>query len=401
MKKHSHSGKSTPIAILFIGIAFFISGILVSLLYQFQLISPTDDSVQMPLFRKLLSFSPILTLLIPVVFFPIVEEFTFRIWTIRKNYAYYITVIGIVLFSYFICKNIIFSIIVLLIFIALLWLKNPKVKIWSISIISSLLFGFLHVNNYTDISFTLIACSQLFGFGMILSYVGLRFNFAFCIVIHALYNLIAILPSLIGTDTERLSIEGESFYATIESISPFSISNNANINTNNTILMTGTPAEIAAGLNNFSKDTLYDYLIDGKLQKKRLQASGKTSESIDRKELLDSILALLHIQSITTVSPAYTLFIADSLKFYKSCYENSSGSALISFESLVESIRSTHYIPLIIEDEYDHATFGIDPNFFILKNREDMIQFLQKEHGLMITKKDSAKAVIIKYLQTQ
>ena len=395
LKKTFKPDKNIPITILGIGLLLFIGGIIVAFVYQYQFLHITNDSVQTPLYKKLLSFSPVFTLFFPIIMAPIVEEFIFRFWVKSKNYAYYFTLVGIILFSYLTCKDFKITGSVLLILTASLFIKNNKIKIWTMTLLTSLLFGFLHLKNYVSSTFTIIACIQLVGFGMILSYIGLRFNFIYCIIIHSVYNLIAILPIMISFESDLLPLNGKSFDATIEHVSIFTLSNKQDIIKNDTISITAIPVEIATKLNNFNKDTLYDYLIQGQLVKKHLLAISKTDTQIDKKELLDNILKQFNIQSDTSLIQAYTLSVVDLDKLRKTFVGNN--YFLISLTGLVQSMRSKYDIPLILDDDFDDIIIEMDYKFIRLKDIEDISHFLLEKYGIFITQNNDKKAVIISY----
>ncbi|MFA6201069.1 MAG: CPBP family intramembrane glutamic endopeptidase [Bacteroidales bacterium] len=133
-----------------------------------------------------------LFLITVVVIAPILEEFSFRSWTINKKWTKYLS---LVLSSFFIVLISPYAFIVyfLVFLLVLLLLKNkPKTHITALVIISSLGFVMAHSGNL-ELRTYLVSVPTYLAIALILCFMALRFKFRYAIFTHSLYNFILML----------------------------------------------------------------------------------------------------------------------------------------------------------------------------------------------------------------
>jgi membrane protease YdiL (CAAX protease family) len=177
--------------VLWIGVGLFILSIIsIAIIRSMGQNFQIQDTLHTTL--KTISFntSPLIMILIGTVFIPIFEELAFRFWTIKKKYAYIVNIVFGTLFAIIITKNIIVILIVIAIQVLLFFVIKKKEL--PLIIVSSLIFGLLHIDGFSSINIiTILSIIQIISFALILCYFALKYHFIIAVALHITNNCIA------------------------------------------------------------------------------------------------------------------------------------------------------------------------------------------------------------------
>lgn len=392
------NSKSINIFILLCGILAYILGFLaitVTTAYK------QGDYFQGPLLEIFLLFPP-LYVLIAILFFPaIIEELAFRGWIIKKRIGIIVSYSGILLILHFSFQSILLLVIIApILFYVFFIFKHEKIKFLLLIFFTSILFGVLHISNYTEWA-RFFAVIQLTGLAIILCYIGLRFGFVYCIIAHFFNNLIAILllTLFISTDYSG-TFENKTYNAEISKQSLFDTSYKQCLFSHDTISLNQHITNIAAKLYPFNNDTICKG-IPNNFNKYKLNVTSKNNYNINRLQLHKDIIKQTNLVTDTFYKPAYVLHVKDKEKL-KNAPTEKNNTYSYCIERLTATIRAFYKIPLILKDNQINYNFNID--YDVLGSgisldsdasfKKTKTQ-LKEEYGIIIRKESTKKATII------
>lgn len=182
--------KHAPKWILYTGLTLFC----LSYIYINIYIAEAVDDSNQPI-NQLLHILPQSALWLIVVFLqPAVEEMAFRGWLAGKKYTRVLSLLLILLFSYESLHLPVAACLMLPMSYLLLSPPTYAKKIITL-LITSLLFGLIHIPNYNQLTVQIPVVVTLFSFSLIASYLAWRWHLLAAIGLHILNNAVALLSS--------------------------------------------------------------------------------------------------------------------------------------------------------------------------------------------------------------
>ncbi|MDY0282177.1 MAG: CPBP family intramembrane glutamic endopeptidase [Salinivirgaceae bacterium] len=378
---------------LIIGIVFWFVGFVYNLHYYINTGEFYTDILQQPLFERLLQFSPFTILFLTIVIAPLFEEVVFRLWTKLNSLALIISYFGLVFFTHSFFKTIWLTIIAIVVFgYFLFFLKKEKIRLPSLIMLTSVVFGFIHLANFNSGSFSFLGVLSLVGFGMVLSYISLRFGFKYAVLVHSFNNCLAILPMLFLSQNSILSFSGESYNAQQTVVNLFSFGEELNYQNQDSILVIAGLPQMASALSPFTPDVFYVAEISS-LNKYKLIVRKKNSTIIDKEALLSDFLIKNNI-SVDTMLVKGVLFSALDTSFLKSVSPEK--SFIMNVVSLVSTLRARNKLPIVLDEYTPNIVFNMGMPFLELENFEDIKAYLIEKYRILIVKDSNyvAKKII-------
>lgn len=375
-------------SILHFGIFAFLLGF-IALLF-----SDPNKNIEQPLFDILIHFPPIFTLGLTLIFASIFEELAFRGWIIKNKAGKIISYIGIILYVYFIFKSIlIISIVIPIIFVIFFILKNGKWKLILSVFATSLLFGIVHFENFTDSYTRIFAITQLIGLSFIISYVGLKFGFWYCILVHFINNLIGMFILFVFLNTDYSGkFENTSYKAELSKIQLTDLTfGSTSIKGYDTSSANLHITEIARFLAKDEKEIIFKNQITN-LIKYKFTAIAKDS-SINHDQLFEDFIKYAKLDLDTSYEQAYTITVSDTVKLKN--IKPSENTYQTDIQNISYSIRSIYNIPLILSNEGKYPDFYFELKLLRIKDKDEFIKRISDEYGILIQKDNQKKATII------
>lgn len=175
------------------GIALWISGVAFTIVY-FHFNPETDQLKESTHLLNRLQLPKYVVLILTLITAPVLEEFAFRFWTKGKLISKIVSHGLIVMFLALSGTNIFVTATASILLFVIFYVIKPTYRYSAIinAVVTSVIFGLIHWSNYTLFQIQAAAVMQTMGVGLILSYIGLKYRFVFCIVVHFLYNLVAV-----------------------------------------------------------------------------------------------------------------------------------------------------------------------------------------------------------------
>lgn len=185
---------------LWTGIAIW----LISVGISWAMAGDSAESTQttlMELTKSSYQMMPVFTIVLLCVFGPVLEEFSFRLWGIGKEWAFILTVILMTVF----CIGELgwWSVVLIALFItAYLVIKEPYKKQWALTLISTTIFTICHISGFGAFGIDMVVgLANIFGFALVLCWLTLNVGFVWSCLLHVINNSCAIvLPLLLTPD---------------------------------------------------------------------------------------------------------------------------------------------------------------------------------------------------------
>lgn len=378
---------------LYFGIFAFILGY-ISLPFGEQ-----NENPQQPLFQYLLIFPPIISLGLVLVVASVFEELAFRGWIIKNKAGKIISYMGIIMLIQLTFNSLLLSALLSpILFVLFFIIKNEKWKLILSVIATSLLFAIMHFNNYSDTFTRIFAIIQLIGLSFIICYVGLRFGFLYCILVHFINNLLAMIVLFIFLSTDYSgNLENSTYQAQLSKTPLTDIKfRNFNFTGYDTITLNSHITEIAQSLAGDERNVIFRSYISN-LIKYKFTAVAK-NDTINQKQLFEDLVKHANLKLDTTYELAYVLSISDTVKLNN--IEQFDNSYKTSIYSLMYSIREIYKLPVIIQNEDYNSLFNFDFKVLRIRDKEEFTKRLKDEYGINIEKSFDKKAMIITIKET-
>lgn len=370
-------------------IILFLLGVIISTLFE-DVISVEDN----PILGEISSLPGWLFLILAVVIAPIMEEFSFRFWAVKKLWAKFFSLITSSLFLYFI--NPYFAIPYFVLYLlSILIFKNKKDTLFVIlSILTSLGFMLAHSQNL-ETSIFIKSAPIYTSIGLMLSYIAIRTKFLYAIFSHAIYNFsLLLIGGLILPFGSEVKINNGDYKGVLKPVTGlYSTSNTDNyggysVNLHRkmlpeliSILNFDSPYEIKTYPKTYNfynlnvKTTQKDSIID--LQAISRELIEKTSIKIDT-IIEEGMVYHLEIKDIDKFKSQHSrLSINDENQRF-----NELGAFIINifFSKDIKINTPDKYKALQIKDLPDKELSQIIDE----KSKEEIISFLDKEYGIIL-----------------
>lgn len=370
-------------------IILFLFGVIISTLFE-DVISVEDN----PILGEISSLPGWLFLILAVVIAPIMEEFSFRFWAVKKLWAKFFSLITSSLFLYFI--NPYFAIPYFVLYLlSILIFKNKKDTLFAIlSILTSLGFMLAHSQNL-ETSIFIKSAPIYTSIGLMLSYIAIRTKFLYAIFSHAIYNFsLLLIGGLILPFGSEVQINNGDYQGVLKPVTGlYSTSNTDNyggysVNLHRkmlpeliSMLNFDSPYEIKTYPKSYNfynlnvKTTQKDSIID--LQAISIELIEKTSIKIDT-IIEEGMVYHLEIKDIDKFKSQHSrLSINDENQRF-----NELGAFIINifFSKDIKINTPDKYKALQIKDLTDKELSQIIDE----KSKEEIISFLDKEYGIIL-----------------
>ncbi|MDD2192254.1 MAG: CPBP family intramembrane metalloprotease [Bacteroidales bacterium] len=169
------------------GITLYVLGIILSTIFDKD-VSMEDN----PIIGMISQMNGWIMLIYIAVIAPILEEISFRSWTVNKKWTKYLSLILSSIFL--LLANPYIGGIYFLSFLAVIvFLKNkPKPTLISLILITTIGFTLAHIGNFERDIF-LISTPVYIGITFVFTYIALRYKLRYSMIAHALYNFSLLL----------------------------------------------------------------------------------------------------------------------------------------------------------------------------------------------------------------
>ena len=307
--------------------------------------------------------------ILPVVLYigiigPIIEELVFRSWGNGKLWTGISSIILMALFALPVGWWLSLIAIVCGVFILSCFRDDRKKKLFSLMILSSILFAVAHAGNYNgegQVFFLFVSVLHKFGFGLVASYLVINYNLFWSMVFHALNNSIGATPFLIGFNSinnEMTVIENEDFRLEMRTV----LVKDNTLNTSKQFQY-GATGTYFGNVAVFANQAMYFDVTDQGINPNfdtlimALPDSGAypycdfnlsfKKEPFNYHRLLSALEEKGLIEIDTTVTQAYRMYITDQSKLV---YGQPEG--LINYKMLIGLIRQDIGLPVYEENAY-------------------------------------------------
>lgn len=337
-------------------------------------------------------------LILTIIIAPLIEEFSFRSWAIKKKWTKYLSLIlsTIIVASI----NIYVSIFYFLIFLAIILLLKDKPKHQTLAYIFITTIGFVlsHWSNLDLLNY-LVALPSYIAVALFICYIAVRFKFRYAILTHGIYNFtLLLLGGFIIPYGTTITLNEGNYKGTLTPVS--------GLYSSDSITMIGG-----------KKTECYRYLIpeivstinyNTELETKTFPSSfnfynlsvvSKDTNGVDldalRKELIKK--CKLRIDTISEIKEVYFLKVKDINKIKlnepdssnpkKICYPN-------ALRHVVSSYANAHKIIIRVPEEHKDIMIRDNTDFYIDNHptKTKLPQFLknlEKEYGFTLTPKQA------------
>lgn len=339
----------------------------------------------------------LLFIITTVIIAPIMEEFSFRSFSIKKKWTKYLCLglsTGFISISFNIYAGIFFA----LAFTAIMFLLNekPKTQTYSFVFLTSLGFALCHYGNLDLLNY-LVAFPMYFGLALVLCYIALRFKFRYAILTHALYNFsLMLLGGFIIPFGEEIVLNDGNYNGKLTPISGLYSSDSINmIGGKTTDIYRKSLPKIASSLieNNF--DYQYKtYPKDYNLY--NLNVVCVDSCGIDLKSLFKEIVKKgnLRVDTISEIKTVYFLNVKDieKIKVKNNDPRNKDYINQGQLQYIISSFAESQNIIIRVPEELKDVMIKDDIAFF-RKNMKPLVKLtealknVEKKYGFVLTPK--------------
>ena len=293
---------------------------------------------------------------------PIMEELVFRLWGNGKMWTGITSILLMALFANAIGWWLSLTTLVCGAFILVYFRNDRKKKLFSLMMLSSILFAVAHAGNYNGEGhwfMLFVSVLEKFGFALVASYLVINYSLFWSIVFHVVNNSLIAIPFLFGVNAinkEVKVVENEDFRLETRTVliedKQLDMSNKFYTNAvKNTYF--GNAAAFANQAMYYDvwsqgTDPNYDTVMVGnvnfnKYPKCHFNLTFK-QEPINYHRLLNTLVEEGLIEIDTTVTQAYRMYIIDTSKLV-----NGQPGGLISYKMLIGLVRQDIGLPIYAE----------------------------------------------------
>jgi membrane protease YdiL (CAAX protease family) len=381
--------------LLITGLALFVLGMVLNVICNLD--ASVEDN---PILGQIIDLNGWLFIITTVIIAPILEEFSFRSWTIKKKWTKYLCLglsTGIISISF----NIYAGIFFVLAFSAIKFLLNekPKTQTYSYVVLTSLGFALCHYENLDLLNY-LVAFPMYFGLALVLCYIALRFKFRYAILTHALYNFsLMLLGGFIIPYGGEIVLNDGNYTGKLNSVSGlYSYSDSVNmIGGKTTNIYRKTLPQIASSLIDNNFDFQYKtYPKDYSLY--NLNVVGIDSCGIDLRSLFKEIVKKgnLRVDTISEIKTVYFLTVKDieKIKVKTTDPKNKDFFDYNQLEYIISGFAESQDIIIRVPEELKEVKIKYNIAFYS-KNMKPLVKLpealknVEKEYGFILTPKQA------------
>lgn len=374
------------------GIVLFVLGITGLGLYTY-IVGETQTLIETSgITDMLIDELPLFMLIMTLLFAPIVEEFSYRSWTMKSLFWKYFSLIAITVYTYLALNSIIVTCVA---FVALLFLfcifkgdKHKDLILFLRILVTSILFSLAHYQNESG-WFSVIAFFERLGLALIACYLSLRFRFIYAILLHFANNMLAFALSYFFATDYTFEIKDETHTAKLTEISMFD--DQMNHWDEGDIVYTGCLPVVAYELTSaYEKDIMYYPLVSRYNHYCYCATAIDSTKPINGWQLFDELLQQTGLR-LDTVTPEkiYHIEITDTSRLIGSGkYEN-------KMRYFVRSLRRTYGKMFVIDEEDENIMISTATETKWQIDMDNLIPHLYEKYGLKCEERDNKDCKIV------
>lgn len=335
---------------------------------------------------------PLFMLIMTLLFAPIVEEFSYRSWTMKSLFWKYFSLIAITVYTYLALNSIIVTCVA---FVALLFLfcifkgdKHKDLILFLRILVTSILFSLAHYQNESG-WFSVIAFFERLGLALIACYLSLRFRFIYAILLHFANNMLAFALSYFFATDYTFEIKDETHTAKLTEISMFD--DQMDHWDEGDIVYTGCLPVVAYELTSaYEKDIMYYPLVSRYNHYCYCATAIDSTKPINGWQLFDELLQQTGLR-LDTVIPEkiYYLEITDTSRLVEiGKYENDMGN-------FVRNLRYAYGKMFVIDDGAEDIKITNTKTSYWLIDMENLVPHLEEQYGIKVEERNNQDCKII------
>ena len=394
--------------LLKIGIALYVGSLAVLTCLQVFNYEQNQDLLLSVIDKLIYYTSSIVVLIIVSVLLPIIEEFAFRFWGMKKKYA---SIISLLLISVYISLtgNIILAISAFIVLGILFFIVKENELLLIIT--TSIIFSLLHIDGFSSVNIkTILSLINIFSFAVILCCVTIKYHFILAVVIHIINNLTAISPQITSA---KIKEDNFMYYRNIQSMfstNDYSVSLKPITDENDyteqlyndvqTISFSGSLSSFVELIQildtNKTINSVYkiDKSIKNVLPDYVITLNYKTTDSLNYNNILNDVLQSIFSRCDTIYSTTYSLNIIDFSKLNNDelCNE-------ISLRELAIRLESFYGIPIMLDDDINEKYPIFVDNDLFVKNKplEELKELLIESYGIELIQINHCKKQVLEF----
>lgn len=374
------------------GIVLLVLGIIGTYIYPL-FAGETQTLIESSSFMNLLiDEMPLLMLIMTLLFAPVVEEFSYRSWTMKSKFWKYFSLVAITTFTYFTIYSIILTCVT---FVVLLFLfcifkgdKHKDLIQFLRILVTSILFSLAHYQNESG-WFAVMTFIYRFGLALIICYIALRFRFIYAIVLHFANNLLAFALSYFFVTDYTFEINDDTHTARLTEISMFD--EQMDHWDDGDIVYTGCLPVVAYELTSaYEKDIMYYPLVANYNHYCYCATAKDSTKPVHGRQLFDEFLQRTNLR-LDTVIPEkiYYLEITDTSRLVEiGKYENDMGN-------FVRNLRYAYGKMFVIDDGAEDIKITNTKTSYWLIDMENLVPHLEEQYDIKVEERDNKDCKII------
>ncbi len=374
------------------GIVLLVIGILGTYIYPL-FAGETQTLIESSSFMNLLIDElPLAMLIMTLLFAPIVEEFSYRSWTMKSLFWKYFSLIAITAYTYLALNSIIVTCVT---FVVLLFLfcifkgdKHKDLIQFLRILVTSILFSLAHYQNESG-WFSVIAFFDRLGLALIACYLALRFRFIYSILFHFANNLLAFALSYFFVTDYTFEINDENHTAKLTEISMFD--EQMDHWDDGDIVYTGCLPTVAYKLTrSYKKDIMYYPLVSRYNHYCYCATANDSTKPIHGWQLFDEFVQQTGLR-LDTVIPEkiYHLKITDTSRLVVSGeYEN-------TMDNFVKNLRNAYRTFFVLDDGCENIKISNKIESYWQIDMGKLIPHLYEQYGIKVEERDNKDCKII------
>ena len=377
------------------GITLYVFGIILSTIFDKD-VSMEDN----PIIGMISQMNGWIMLIYIAVIAPILEEISFRSWTVNKKWTKYLSLILSTIFL--LLANPYIGGIYFLSFLAVIvFLKNkPKPTLISLILITTIGFTLAHIGNFEKNIF-LISTPVYIGITFVFTYIALRFKLRYSMIAHGLYNFsLLLLGGFIIPFGNSIILNEGNYEGSLKPVSGlYSKKGTDNYGGYSANISKTMLPEIISMLEFDSDYKIKTYPKGYSFYNLEVKTKD-TLNKIDLKALSQEIIkkANLRLDTIIVLKDAFFVEIRDVEEIKREVKEKMKVDEFpASLSGIINSISRFYNQTIIIPEEYNNLMVEYKKEFSTLssdKRFEDIRKDLEKEYGIILKPKKAQVKVI-------
>ncbi|MCK9163647.1 MAG: CPBP family intramembrane metalloprotease [Bacteroidales bacterium] len=377
------------------GITLYVFGIILSTIFDKD-VSMEDN----PIIGMISQMNGWIMLIYIAVIAPILEEISFRSWTVNKKWTKYLSLILSTIFL--LLANPYIGGIYFLSFLAVIvFLKNkPKPTLISLILITTIGFTLAHIGNFEKNIF-LISTPVYIGITFVFTYIALRFKLRYSMIAHGLYNFsLLLLGGFIIPFGNSIILNEGNYEGCLKPVSGlYSKKGTDNYGGYSANISKTMLPEIISMLEFDSDYKIKTYPKGYSFYNLEVKTKD-TLNKIDLKALSQEIIkkANLRLDTIIVLKDAFFVEIRDVEEIKREVKEKMKVDEFpASLSGIINSISRFYNQTIIIPEEYNNLMVEYKKEFSTLssdKRFEDIRKDLEKEYGIILKPKKAQVKVI-------